>query len=258
MKYPTSQQPGYRKNRSSGETRQGIHYAGTKLGRKRNWNKMDSYKDSGGMATIPERVQDRCYAALIQLTKAQGHSRDGNSTTLEQCEKPNRNPDAAEPGRSRIETGQNTHAADSVFEEEQSWNKMDTNTRPLPFPFQGRATTSTKEKLPDATKHRSPRQKQEYLEHPPVSGKKPKQHHSRRSSPNTPKPKECLRRMSSPNMPPPKKSLSRRSISNTPKPERIILFSQRGSWKRPDLPSGSQACRAKPEKQALAQRGLTA
>ena len=35
------------------------------------------------------------------------------------------------------------------------------------------------------------------------------------------------------------------------------VFSQRDYWKKSDLPSGSQACRAKPEKRALAQRGLT-
>ena len=35
-------------------------------------------------------------------------------------------------------------------------------------------------------------------------------------------------------------------------------FFQKGREKGSDLPSGSQACRAAPEKQALAQRGLTA
>ncbi|MBQ7524294.1 MAG: hypothetical protein IJT08_01640, partial [Alphaproteobacteria bacterium] len=57
MKYPTSQRPGYRKDKSSGETRQGIHYAGTELGRNRNWDKMNSYKSRIGMEMAPKKAQ---------------------------------------------------------------------------------------------------------------------------------------------------------------------------------------------------------
>ena len=129
MKYPTSQRPGYRKDKSSGETRQGIHYAGTELGRNRNWSKVDSCKDSVGMATILEQVQDKCYAAISQSIQPMKMQRqDGNSTEPEQSEKPTLNRDAAELNRSDTETKRDTHAADSVFEEEQSWNEFRTET----------------------------------------------------------------------------------------------------------------------------------